>query len=111
MKVNKKSVVAFAALLAAGALALTGCGGSSSGGGSTAGSDKSTSSLTVWVDSNRAAAMKQVAADFQKDKGIKINLVVKDFGKIRDDFTAQVPPPARAPPTSRSAPMTGSAPS
>ncbi len=91
MKVNRKSVVAFGALLVAGALALTGCGGSGNGGGSSAGSDKTTSSLTVWVDSNRADAMKQVAADFQKDKGITINLVVKDYGKIRDDFTAQVP--------------------
>lgn len=91
MKVNRKSIVGFGAVLVAGALALTGCGGSAGSASSTSGSGKSAGSLTVWVDSNRAAAMKQVAADFQKDKGIKINLVVKDFGKIRDDFTAQVP--------------------
>ena len=91
MKVNKKSVLGFGALIAAGALALTGCAGGSTGGDNgDSGSDKG-STLTVWVDSNRAPAIKDVAKAFEEEKGIKVDVVIRDFGKIRDDFTAQVP--------------------
>jgi arabinogalactan oligomer/maltooligosaccharide transport system substrate-binding protein len=86
MKVNKKGALGLLALVAASAVALTACSG-----GTAANKPTSSGSLTVWVDANRAAAMKDVAAEFQKEKGVKVNLVIKDYGKIQQDFTAQVP--------------------
>ena len=87
MRVNKKGAVAIAALIAGSMLGLAGCSGQA------ASEPKKTTSgtLTVWVDADRARALKDVAAEFQKDKGIKVDLVVKDYGKIQQDFTAQVP--------------------
>ena len=45
----------------------------------------------MWVDADRARALEDVAKKFEQEKGVKVNLVVKDYGKIRDEFTAQVP--------------------
>ncbi|MBN9153556.1 MAG: maltose ABC transporter substrate-binding protein [Microbacterium sp.] len=87
MKVNKKGAVAIAALIAGSMLALAGCSGSGSSTPTNSGSGK----LTVWVDADRARVLKDVAAQFKKDKGITVDLVVKDYGKIQQDFTAQVP--------------------
>lgn len=47
--------------------------------------------LTVWVDDTRAAPVKAVAQKFEQARGVTVKLVQKDFGKIRDDFTTQVP--------------------
>lgn len=83
------------------ALVLTAC--SSGGGGtpateaattpaaSTAPAPGSNGTLTVWVDDTRAAPVKTVAQKFEQDRGVTVKLVQKDFGKIRDDFTTQVP--------------------
>ncbi|MFC6359086.1 sugar ABC transporter substrate-binding protein [Luteococcus peritonei] len=48
-------------------------------------------SITVWTDSNRAPVLKPVAAQFKADTGVDVKLVVKDFGKLADDFVTQVP--------------------
>lgn len=84
--------------LAVGATALTACGGEStssstpaataSAGGSAA-ADAGT--ITVWTDSNREPVLKPVAAKFKTDTGVTVKLVVKDFGKLADDFVTQVP--------------------
>lgn len=98
MKVMKKRALTFGALIAAGALALTGCasgntnapsGDSTTDTGSDTGATAGT--LTVWVDQNRADAIKDVVKTFEDEKGIKVDLVVKDFGKIQTDFATQVP--------------------
>lgn len=89
MKVNKKGVVGIAALIAGSMLALAGCAGGSGNAPTTA--PTSAGTLTVWVDDNRAKALKDVVADFEKEKGVKVNLVIRDYGKIQQDFTAQVP--------------------
>lgn len=92
MKVNKKSVIALGALITGSMLVLAGCSGDS--GTTTTDGDKpaaSSGELTVWVDADRARALEDVAQQFEVDKGIKVNLVVKDYAKIRDEFTAQVP--------------------
>ena len=47
--------------------------------------------LTVWVDQNRADALRDIVADVRGETGVKVDLVVKQNEKIRDDFTAQVP--------------------
>ncbi|MFT4157316.1 MAG: maltose ABC transporter substrate-binding protein [Microbacterium sp.] len=86
MRVNKK--ISFAvAITAVAAASLTGCSSSDTGGEET--SEGGT--LTVWIDSNRADAMKPIAEQFEEEKGIKVDLVIRDFGKLRDDLTAQVP--------------------
>ena len=90
MKVNKKGMAAVGLLVAASILTLAGC---SSSGNTTSPTESGAASgeLTVWVDADRARALEDVAKAFEADKGVKVNLVVKDYGKIRDEFTAQVP--------------------
>lgn len=45
--------------------------------------------ITIWIDSNREPTLKPVAAQFKADTGVTVNLVIKDFSKIVDDFTTQ----------------------
>lgn len=90
MKVNKKSIVAFGAMAAVSSLALVGCAGGGSGGGSTD-APEAAGTLTVWVDADRAGVLKEPAAEFTQETGVKVNLVQKDFGEIRDQFISQVP--------------------
>lgn len=98
----KKSPLAVGALAAVAAFALSACGGS---GSSTTPSSSSTGaaptssssapapagggSLTVWVDSERAAALKTVATEYEADRGITVKIVSKATDKIKDDFTQQ----------------------
>lgn len=89
MKVNKKGVLGISALIATSALILTGCAGGGSDAGSTAPADGG--SLTVWVDADRATVLKEAAKAFQDETGVKVSLVQKDFGEIRDQFISQVP--------------------
>ncbi len=88
MKVNKKGAIGLAAIVAGSAVVLAGCAG---GGSATPSEPSGAGELTVWVDDNRARALEDVVAQFEEEKGVKVNLVVKDNAKIRDDFTAQVP--------------------
>ncbi len=85
--------------------ALSACGGSSSSTGSSASASTAASSATsaassaaadagsilVWTDSNREPVLRKVAAQFKQDTGVTVNLAVKDFAKIPDDFITQVP--------------------
>lgn len=89
MKVNKKGVLGISALIATSALILTGCAGGGGDAGSTAPADGG--SLTVWVDADRATVLKDAAKAFQDETGVKVTLVQKDFGEIRDQFISQVP--------------------
>lgn len=91
MKVNKKGMVATGLLVAASMLTLAGCAGGSSAAPSDDASKGDSGALTVWVDANRSRALEDVAKTFEQDKGVKVNLVVKDYGKIRDEFTTKVP--------------------
>jgi arabinogalactan oligomer/maltooligosaccharide transport system substrate-binding protein len=87
MTVTRTSLARWATLatVAAATVALTGCTATSSGG-----SDGS-ASISVWVDTERMPALKDVAASFTKDTGIEVKLVVKDFKNIGEDFISQVP--------------------
>lgn len=88
MKVNKKSALALGALIAGSMLALAGCAG---GGGSASSAPEMSGELTVWVDQNRADALKDIVKTFEDETGVDVTLVVKDNAKIAADFTAQVP--------------------
>jgi arabinogalactan oligomer/maltooligosaccharide transport system substrate-binding protein len=71
------------------AIVLAGC--SSTGGSTETSAPEAAGSLTVWVDADRAAVLEDVAAQFQEDRGVEVELVTKEFGDIRDDFITQAP--------------------
>ncbi|MGC0416975.1 sugar ABC transporter substrate-binding protein [Embleya sp. AB8] len=89
------------AVLAATVLATAACGGSSGGTGDGAGKPAAsgaapgapagTGSLTVWADDARAKPLQEIAAAFTRDKGVKVKVVQKGLGEIRDDFVSQAP--------------------
>ncbi|MGX5695474.1 sugar ABC transporter substrate-binding protein [Agromyces soli] len=87
MRVKYGATTALVAGGLATAMALTGC----ASGGST-GSDSGSQTLTVWVDPNRAEELKDIAAQFEEDKGITVKLVQKEYGDVmKEDFVKQVP--------------------
>jgi arabinogalactan oligomer/maltooligosaccharide transport system substrate-binding protein len=90
MKVTKRSILAFGAIAVTSALALAGCSSSSPSGDS---GDKAglSGKITVWVDADRADVMKDAAKEFTADTGVKVTLVQKEFGDIRDQFVQQAP--------------------
>lgn len=51
----------------------------------------SAGTLTIWVDELRAAALADVVAQFEEDKGVTVELVEKNFDDIRPEFLAQAP--------------------
>ncbi len=65
---------------------MTGC---AAGGGDS--NESSATTLTVWLDANRAEALEDVVADFESENDVTVKVVQKDFAKIRDDFIQQAP--------------------
>ncbi|SFS07298.1 carbohydrate ABC transporter substrate-binding protein, CUT1 family [Agrococcus baldri] len=47
--------------------------------------------LVIWMDQNRADALEDVVATFEEETGTTVEVIVKDFGAIRDDLTTQAP--------------------
>jgi len=45
--------------------------------------------LSMWVDEERIKDLEGVAADFEAEFGVKVNLTQKAFGDIKTDFIAQ----------------------
>ena len=91
MLVNRRGVLAAGALAAASSLLLGACGGSSDDDAADDSSKSAGSTLTMWVDAERAPALKDAVASFKKDKDVEVKLVIKDFQSARDDFITQVP--------------------
>ena len=91
MKVNRKGALALGALVTGSMLVLAGCAGGGEGGDTASSAPEMAGELTVWVDQNRADALKDVVATFEEETGVDVTLVVKDNAKIAADFTAQVP--------------------
>ncbi|NNC13423.1 maltose ABC transporter substrate-binding protein [Planctomonas sp. JC2975] len=69
-------------------VALAAC---SSPSGSGSGAASSNQTITIWLDTQRAPAIKPIAEKFKKDTGITVKLVVKDFANVDKDFISQVP--------------------
>jgi maltose-binding protein MalE len=50
-----------------------------------------TVTLTVWVDNVQKPAVDRIADAWGRQRGVTVNAVVKDFGKIRDDLKTVTP--------------------
>ena len=85
MKVTSRSLMMTGAMAAATAIVLSGCAAAEPGAPVFEGS------LTVWVDADRAGVLEDIAAQFEEERGVTVELVTKDFGAVRDDFITQAP--------------------
>ncbi|MFI6599997.1 extracellular solute-binding protein [Nonomuraea sp. NPDC050536] len=65
------------------ALLLAGCGATEPG--------KAPATLTVWADDSRAPTLQTIAAGFERDRHVKVKIVQKPMGSLRDDFVSQAP--------------------
>ncbi|WP_154794644.1 maltose ABC transporter substrate-binding protein [Occultella kanbiaonis] len=80
-------------------MALAACGGGTGSGEeeTTAGAEETTEdggsagTLTIWADEFRAAALTDIVAQFEEDKGVTVEIVEKNFDDIKDEFIAQAP--------------------
>jgi len=86
MKVN--SLLAVGAMTTVAALALAGCAPADEGDNL---ADGGSTTITMWVDTERAPALKDIAAKFKEDTGITVKLEIKDFATVDQDFISQVP--------------------
>lgn len=84
----RRSIVA---VLAAGlSLALAACGSTTTSTPTTSGPAAS-GTLTVWVDETRVEGFKELAAQFQAQSGVSLDVVQKPTADIKTDFIAQAP--------------------
>ncbi len=86
-----KKFLAAGALLAVGLLT-AGCSSTSdtpSASASAAPATTASSTLTVWVDAERADALAQAAIDYEAQTGIKVDIVARDNSTLKDDFIQQ----------------------
>lgn len=86
MKVNH--ILATGAMATVAALALAGCAPSDGGDDL---SQSGSTTIVMWVDTERAPALKDIAAQFKEDTGITVKLEIKDFATVDQDFISQVP--------------------
>lgn len=98
MKSSKRSLFAFGAIASAAALVLSGCAAqeaatptSTTTSATPTEAAPAIQTLTVWVDDNAARSLEGVAAQFEADTGIAVELVIKEFGSIRDEATTAIP--------------------
>ena len=100
LKTTKRSLFAIGAIAAASALVLSGCAAEEAEPTATATATESEApatqapaieTLTVWVDDKSGASLEEVAAQFEADTGIAVELVIKDFGSIRDEAITAIP--------------------
>ena len=100
MKSTKRSLFALGAVAAASALVLSGCAAAEETVEPTASATASEApaeetpnieTLTVWADDMVAKSLEGVAAQFEADTGIVVELVIKDFGSIRDEAITAIP--------------------
>ncbi|ACZ83944.1 sugar ABC transporter substrate-binding protein [Streptosporangium roseum] len=78
-------------LLAAGCGAAADQTGRSGRPAQASGSAQATATLTVWADDSRAKPLQDIASVFERDRGVKVKIVQKGMGGLRDDFVSQAP--------------------
>lgn len=89
MKMTARRMLTAGAIATVGILGLGACSTPTSG-GTNAASDKA--SITIWVDANRAKALTDVISTFEKENGVSVKVVQKEFGDaLREDFIKQAP--------------------
>ncbi len=76
-------------MFAGAALVLSGCAPSEPE--ETAAPEPTIDSITVWVDDLVAKSLEGVAARFEAETGVAVDLVIKDFGSIRDEAITAIP--------------------
>ncbi|MDQ0373494.1 sugar ABC transporter substrate-binding protein [Cellulomonas humilata] len=88
----RRSIPVVAATLGL-ALTLTACSGSADepADDTSSSAAESTGSFVMWVDETRIDSFKPIAAEFEAETGVKVELVQKISGEIKDDFISQVP--------------------
>lgn len=102
MKSSKRSLFALGAVAAASALVLSGCAAEEAATPTATATATETAeapaeqspaieTLVVWVDDNAARSLEGVAAQFEADTGIAVELVIKEFGSIRDEAATAIP--------------------
>jgi len=100
LKTTKRSLFAVGAVAAVSALVLSGCAAEEAEPTATATATQSEApaedtpdieTLTVWADDMVAKSLEGVAAQFEADTGIAVELVIKDFGSIRDEAITAIP--------------------
>jgi arabinogalactan oligomer / maltooligosaccharide transport system substrate-binding protein len=97
LKTSKRSLFAFGSIAAASALVLSGCAASETPAPTpTATSDAPAASpsigtLVVWADDMVAKSLEGVAAQFEADTGITVEIIIKEFGSIRDEAITAIP--------------------
>jgi len=91
MHMTKKSLAA-GALLAVGLLT-SGCSTTAdtptTAQATAAAATTDATTLTVWVDAERADALAQAAADYEAQTGIAVDIVARDNSTLKDDFIQQ----------------------
>jgi arabinogalactan oligomer/maltooligosaccharide transport system substrate-binding protein len=81
-----KSRTRIIALFAGVAASLAAVTGSASGAPAKGTGEAATPTITVWVDNVQKPAVDRIADAWGRQRGVTVNAVVKDFGKIRDDL-------------------------
>jgi arabinogalactan oligomer / maltooligosaccharide transport system substrate-binding protein len=85
MKVRRRTTVVAALAAAAAVTALVAASGPAS---ARVGSPTkpTATTLRIWTDSDRKAAITQVANAWARSRGVSVDIVVKPFGNLRDDL-------------------------
>lgn len=94
MKTTKRSLFAVGALATASALVLSGCAAEETATPTeteTTAPAPTIDKIVVWADDMVAKSLEGVAAQFEADTGIAIELVIKDFGALRDESITAIP--------------------
>jgi len=102
LKTTKRSLFAVGAVAAVSALVLSGCAAEEAEPTATATATATQSeapteqspaieTLVVWVDDDAGRSLEGVAAQFEADTGIVVELVIKEFGAIRDEAATAIP--------------------
>jgi arabinogalactan oligomer/maltooligosaccharide transport system substrate-binding protein len=90
MKVRRR----FAALLAvAVAVTVSAVAGGSAAAAPAAGAshEAAATKVRIWADRDRQAAVQTIAGAWGRERGVEVDVVLKDFGKIRDDLKTVQP--------------------
>ncbi|MFC5280954.1 extracellular solute-binding protein [Arcanobacterium canis] len=88
---TRKKFFASAAVLALMTSVFAGCSSNGAQKETTKNTASGSTEITVWADASHIEAVKDAAKEFTQKSGVKVTLVQKDFGQLRQDLITQVP--------------------